>query len=787
MRNDTRRTFAQTMRSFVAFLLAVCLLVGMVPAALAAKSVGNKSGKLSPSSTKVYVKLSQAVSFFTGETTGKGAVVSVPAGTVCQLYSDNWYTSDDDSKEYYSVYYNNKRYNVLRDDVKDDVMTAEELETYVTGTMWKQTTYGTLRKRDGLVGDIRVYAVQLALRKLGYYTGALDGEYGNDTSAAVRKFQSDNNLGRDGSAGPLTQPVLFAKAMGGSVSTGSTGSSTTVSSSTSGTLRTNSQVALRKYGSVGSTRLTYVPKNVNLAYSDTYRKNNVTWYRVRYNSKTGWIMGTYVTVTSGGGSGTTGSVSSSAIAIGKVTITMPGTRVRVTANGQKSGTVLAKGTVVDLLAQPVSAGGYTWYNIRTKTGQVGFVRGDCSTASIGSTSSGSGSGSIQASADKTFVKLPAETLLFETETKPSSGGKKVAANTVLMMYSTTTYTKDGTEYCSLYFNNKKYNAVYSEISSGIMKLEDVSAHLNSLLNGSLSGSLKRELDLVGDVRVYALQTALKLLGYYTGKLDGDYGSGTQSAVRNFQRAAKITVDGDCGNETWSKLRSMVSGSIGGGSAGAGTTITDFGTVTKIQKASWNFGEGGADIFPRDTYATVLDCGTGKVFRIYRWAGARHADCVPATAADTKVMCEIVGFPYNDNHPSSTQVQQIINDNDNGHATYTWPDFNNTWGGAKDIGGDWDRRPALLKVDGSTVAYPVSIYGYPHGYEGTGDSFGKATYNSGENKNKKFITSNYYGMMCVHFVGSLIHTESVTTPDPKHQEKIQNAYDWAKNKYPSLFN
>ena len=36
-----------------------------------------------------------------------------------------------------------------------------------------------------------------------------------------------------------------------------------------------------------------------------------------------------------------------------------------------------------------SEGGYTWYNIRTSSGLVGFVRGDCASASIGG---GSGSG-----------------------------------------------------------------------------------------------------------------------------------------------------------------------------------------------------------------------------------------------------------------------------------------------------------------------------------------------------------------------------------------------------------
>ena len=81
-----------------------------------------------------------------------------------------------------------------------------------------------------------------------------------------------------------------------------------------------------------------------------------------------------------------------------------------------------------------SEGGYTWYNIRTSSGLVGFVRGDCASASIGG-GSGSGSGGssgVVSGSDKTFVRLPSNTLLFTTETMPSSGGITVAAGTVLL-------------------------------------------------------------------------------------------------------------------------------------------------------------------------------------------------------------------------------------------------------------------------------------------------------------------------------------------------------------------
>ena len=46
-----------------------------------------------------------------------------------------------------------------------------------------------------------------------------------------------------------------------------------------------------------------------------------------------------------------------------------------------------------------------------------------------------------------------------------------------------------------------------------------------------------------------LQTALKQLGFYTKSIDGSYGTGTKSAVRAFQKAHGLSVDGVAGPKT----------------------------------------------------------------------------------------------------------------------------------------------------------------------------------------------------------------------------------------------
>jgi len=55
--------------------------------------------------------------------------------------------------------------------------------------------------------------------------------------------------------------------------------------------------------------------------------------------------------------------------------------------------------------------------------------------------------------------------------------------------------------------------------------------------------------------VKALQQKLKALGYYTGSIDGKFGSGTLSAVKAFQKKNGLSADGVVGTNTWTKLNS----------------------------------------------------------------------------------------------------------------------------------------------------------------------------------------------------------------------------------------
>lgn len=74
-------------------------------------------------------------------------------------------------------------------------------------------------------------------------------------------------------------------------------------------------------------------------------------------------------------------------------------------------------------------------------------------------------------------------------------------------------------------------------------------------------------------KVQEIQTRLKNWGYYSGSIDGVYGSATTAAVKWFQRNNGITVDGVVGSVTAEKLGiALGSSSTSSGTSGASSDI-----------------------------------------------------------------------------------------------------------------------------------------------------------------------------------------------------------------------
>lgn len=69
--------------------------------------------------------------------------------------------------------------------------------------------------------------------------------------------------------------------------------------------------------------------------------------------------------------------------------------------------------------------------------------------------------------------------------------------------------------------------------------------------------------------VTQIQTKLKSWGYYTGPVDGIYGSGTERAVRAFQQKNGLTVDGKAGDQTLAAMGLSAGGGNSSNSGGSG--------------------------------------------------------------------------------------------------------------------------------------------------------------------------------------------------------------------------
>ena len=161
--------------------------------------------------------------------------------------------------------------------------------------------------------------------------------------------------------------------------------------------------------------------------------------------------------------------------------------------------------------------------------------------------------------------------------------------------------------------------------------------------------------------VKKVQQRLKKLGYYTGSIDGDYGNGTTTAVKNFQKRNGLTVNGKVNSKTLAKLNSSdAKKATASDAAGGGSSTTE----------RLNWFNGGSSKIPKGATFKVKDIKTGKIFTVKRWSGGNHIDAEPATASDTAVMKSIYGH----------------------------------W--------SWKRRPVLVKYNGHV--YAASMNGMPHG-------------------------------------------------------------------------
>ena len=94
----------------------------------------------------------------------------------------------------------------------------------------------------------------------------------------------------------------------------------------------------------------------------------------------------------------------------------------------------------------------------------------------------------------------------------------------------------------------------------ILKIALVSILVLSVI--SISASALSKMGSVSD-EVREIQTKLKQMGYYSGNVDGIFGTATKNAVIKFQKDNKLSADGIAGKKTLEALGIKSGGNYGG--------------------------------------------------------------------------------------------------------------------------------------------------------------------------------------------------------------------------------
>ena len=428
--------------------------------------------------------------------------------------------------------------------------------------------------------------------------------------------------------------------------------------------------------------------------------------------------------------------------IGWVKTTKGGVNLRATIGGTTI-KQLKKNVTLPYLLEPVQKNGYTWYFVQDGNNR-GYLRSDVVTVvnapATTPTPVPAQDGSTPAPTAVTPTENPATGYL-----KTNSGGVnlrkkagytdtigRVDKNVVLPYYGEPTKVKGVNWYYVKhptlgygYLHGTYINLCNSDGSAlatptpaptntpapgttaAPANTSQTEASYNTLKTGSTGDAVKN------------LVNELKNQGYYTGSVTSKYTTAVADAVKAFQKANGLTVDGIAGAATQHKLFNTVP-------VGHANLENLTMTLYPAEKIDWYTG-GINELWATGSNYKVYDVKTGIVWWAHRWSGGSHVDAEPLTAADTARLCKCYGV---------SNAQQIADKN------------------------LYQRRPLLVTI--GTRTFACSLYGVPHNYP-EGDT----------------ISSNdFKGQLCIHFTNSKTHSSKKV--DSGHEQAIQYAWEHAPN-------
>ena len=536
--------------------------------------------------------------------------------------------------EWYQV-----RYGAKEGYVRSDVVTLKGGTTFtgvMTGYNTSVTSYRTLR--EGSSGE-DVLTLESRLATLGFFDGVPDQKYDDQTAYAVRLFQEENGLSADGVAGEKTQELLL-----GVIGT---------SAATAGTTSAYRSLDLND---TGSDVLAVQRKLQELGYYDgelTGTYGNLTKEAVRQYQKQNGL----------GADGIAGEKTQTKL-LGEAGSTTSTTTVTTTLREGSSG------NDVLTLQQKLKDLGYY-------TGELTGSYGSLTKEAVRLYQRANDLGSDGIAGPKTLSKLNATPSTGTGSTTGTTTGGTTSSGVTDESNKVTNqvlrYGDRGDVVRNLQQRLKDLgylagsaDGVFGQATDAALRSFQTS---NGLAADGIAGSKTQTVLYSSSAKSYSsatdsstlkqgsqgtlvknMQQRLKDLGYYDGTVTGNFGPLTEEAVKRFQSAQGLTVDGIAGVNTLNKLYAMAtgSGSTSSGSSGTtssgGTVISGMATTmpnpASVQNVNWY-----TYIRPKYDAGTVMqiyDFSTGYTWQCVMMSNGAHSDSQPRTADDTAVMYKAFG-------------------------------------------------------------------------------------------------------------------------------------------------